>query len=102
MKEEDPVEEVVVEEEVVEEVPSVEPHVIVSAAAAASVAPATGFHFMQESELEAAAEVEAEAPYDEQVEEEPIQVVVEETVAEETGDGDALEVCYFSPSTSIA
>ena len=64
-----------------EEVPSMEPDVT---AAETSVAPAAGFHFMQERELE------AEAPYDEQVEEEPIPAVVEET-----GDGDALEVCYF-------
>ena len=43
---------------------------------------------MQESELEAAAE--AEAPYNDQVREEPIPVVVEET-----SDGHALEVCHF-------
>ena len=91
MKEEDPVEEVIVVEEVtIEEVPSVEPHVAVSAATAAAAA---SFHFMQESELEITAE--PEAPYDEEIQEEPILVVVEETVAEEAGDVDALEVCFF-------
>ena len=78
----------VVEEAIVEEAPSVEPHLAVSATAATHAAPAPGFHFMQESELEATAE--AEAPYDEQVQEEPISVVVEET-----DDGHALEVRYF-------
>ena len=66
----------------------------VSAAAVTPVAPAIGSHFMQESELEAT--VEAKALYDEQVEKEPIPVVVEET-----GDADALEVCYFFSSTYI-
>ena len=49
MKEEDPVEDVVVEEAIVE-VPSMKPHVT---PAETSVAPTAGFHFMQESELEA-------------------------------------------------
>ena len=84
-----------VEEAIVEEVLSMEPHVTVSAAAATLMAPAAGFHLIQESEFEATAQ--AEAPCDEQVEEEPIPVMVEET-----GDGNPLEVCYFFFSTSIA
>jgi len=88
-----------VEEEVVEEVPSVEPHVAVLAAAATPVAPAAGFHFVQERGLEATAE--AETPYDEQAQEEPIPIVVEVTVTEVTGDGHALEACFFFFPTFI-
>jgi len=96
-EEEDPVEEVVIEEPIVEEVPEgpVEDHITVSAAAATPAAPAAGFHFMQESELEATAE--AEAPYDEQVQELPIPVVVEA----EADTLDPLEACYFFFSSSL-
>ena len=58
VNDEDPVEELVLGEVIVEEVPPVEPHITVSAAAATPVAPAAGFDSVQESKLEATAEAD--------------------------------------------